>query len=620
MTARLAQDRSTADGPDDGLDAGPLLDDFADALIAISSDGTILSWNRGAEEVFGFTRAEVLGQSVVDLIVALEHRAEEQRLIKTAVERGLAAFESVRKRKDGSTIYVDVSMRAVTDGSGAIQYMAVSQKDVTHFKYLREAAVVEAKFRGLLEASPDAMVMVNSDGRIVLLNSQTAKFFCYQRDELLGRPIELLVPDWSRSAHHSHRASRLEDPKTRPIGADAELFGRRKDGSEFPAEINLSLVTTDDATYTTAAVRDVTDRRKVEAKFRGFLEAAPDAVVIVNDGDRIVLVNSQTERLFGYPRSDLIGEPVELLIPERFRQHHPEYRGGHFHATRARATGSGSDLCGLRKDGSEFPIEITLSPLETEDGILVSSTIRDISDRKAIETALKLANRELEAFSYSVAHDLRAPLRGMNGFAKILLDEYQDKLDAFAVDSLQEIHENAVRMGALIDALLSLSRVTRGDVKPERMDLARLARGIALDLKATDPARVVNFAIADRLEARMDPQLARTLIENLLGNAWKFTGKVCSAHIEFGAIEQNGERVFFVRDNGTGFDMVHADKLFIPFQRLHSIGEFPRTGIGLATTQRIVARHGGRIWADGTVDGGATFYFTIAGTAVTGAP
>ena len=339
MTARLAQDRSTADGPDDGLDAGPLLDDFADALIAISSDGTILSWNRGAEEVFGFTRAEVLGQSVVDLIVAPEHRAEEQRLIKTAVERGLAAFESVRKRKDGSTIYVDVSMRAVTDGSGAIQYMAVSQKDVTHFKYLREAAVVEAKFRGLLEASPDAMVMVNSDGRIVLLNSQTAKFFCYQRDELLGRPIELLVPDWSRSAHHSHRASRLEDPKTRPIGADAELFGRRKDGSEFPAEINLSLVTTDDATYTTAAVRDVTDRRKVEAKFRGFLEAAPDAVVIVNDGDRIVLVNSQTERLFGYPRSDLIGEPVELLIPERFRQHHPEYRGGHFHATRARATG-----------------------------------------------------------------------------------------------------------------------------------------------------------------------------------------------------------------------------------------------------------------------------------------
>jgi PAS domain S-box-containing protein len=364
---------------------------------------------------------------------------------------------------------------------------------------------------------------------------------------------------------------------------------------------------------TSAAVRGVTERRKIEAKFRGFLEAAPNAVVIVNDEDQIVLVNSQTERLFGYPRADLIGESVELLIPERFRQHHPEYRGGHFHPARAGAAGSGLDLSGLRKDGSEFPIEITLSPLDTEEGILVSSTIRDISDRKAIETALKLANRELEAFSYSVAHDLRAPLRGMNGFARILLDEYQDKLDPFAIDCLQEIHQNAVRMGALIDALLSLSRVTRGDIKPQPVNLTTLAGSIALDLKATDPARDVDFVVAGRLEARMDPPLARTLMENLLGNAWKFTGKVKSARIEFGATEQNGRRVFFVRDNGTGFDMVHADKLFTPFQRLHSIGEFPGTGVGLATTQRIVARHGGRIWADGTVNGGATFYFTIEG-------
>jgi len=240
-------------------------------------------------------------------------------------------------------------------------------------------------------------------------------------------------------------------------------------------------------------------------------------------------------------------------------------------------------------------------------------------DFETVETALKLANRELEVFSYSVAHDLRAPLRGMTGFARILLDEYRDKLDTFAVDSLQEIHQNAVRMGALIDALLSLSRVTRGDVKPQPTNLTNLAGEIALDLKATDPARDVDFAIADRLEARMDPQLARTLMENLFGNAWKFTGKVESARIEFGATEQNGRCVFFVRDNGTGFDMVHADKLFTPFQRLHSISEFPGTGIGLATTQRIVARHGGRIWANGTVNGGATFYFTIAGTVATAA-
>jgi PAS domain S-box-containing protein len=363
----------------------------------------------------------------------------------------------------------------------------------------------------------------------------------------------------------------------------------------------------------------MTERRPIEARFREFLEAAPDAVVIVNDGDQIVLVNSRTERLFGYPRSDLIGESVELLIPERFRRPHQGARGGHFHPARAGVTGSELDLSGLRKDGSEFPIEITPSPLETEEGILASSTIRDISDRKAIETSLKLANRELEAFSYAVAHDLRAPLRGINGFARILLDEYQDRLDTFALDSLHEIHQNAVQMGVLIDTLLSLSRVTRAEVKLQPMNLTNLAGEIALDLKASDPAREVDFAIADRLEAPMDPQLARTLIENLLGNAWKFTGKVKPARIEFGATKENGRCVFLVRDNGTGFDMVHADKLFTPLQRLHSISEFPGTGVGLATTQRIVARHGGRIWADSTVNGGATFYFTIAGTPATAA-
>jgi PAS domain S-box-containing protein len=368
-----------------------------------------------------------------------------------------------------------------------------------------------------------------------------------------------------------------------------------------------------------ADARVATKWRKVEAKFRGFLEASPDAVVIVNDADRIVLANSRTERLFGYPRSGLIGESVELLIPERFRRHHPGYRGGHFHLARAGVTRSEPDLAGRRKDGSEFPIEVTLSPLETEEGILVWGAIRDISDQKAIEAALTLANRELEAFSYSVAHDLCAPLRGINGFAKILLDEYQDSLDTFAVDGLQEIHQNAVRMGVLIDALLSLSRVTRADVKLQPMNLTHLAGEIALDLKASEPAREVDVAIANRLTALMDPQLARTLIENLLGNAWKFTGHVKPARIEFGATEQNGQRVFFVRDNGTGFGMVHADKLFTPFQRLHSISEFPGTGIGLATAQRIVARHGGRIWADATVNSGATFYFTIAGPAATAA-
>jgi light-regulated signal transduction histidine kinase (bacteriophytochrome) len=221
------------------------------------------------------------------------------------------------------------------------------------------------------------------------------------------------------------------------------------------------------------------------------------------------------------------------------------------------------------------------------------------------------ASRELEAFSYSVAHDLRAPLRGMNGFAQVLLDEYKGKFDAEGLDWLNEIVLNANRMGALIDALLSLSRVTRSELCREVVDLSSLARASLSAIAAQEPERQVEMSIQDDLRAELDPVLARALFDNLLGNAWKFTAKTTAARIEVGSSERGHERVLFVRDNGAGFDMSYAQKLFAPFQRLHSNLEFPGTGIGLATVQRIVRRHGGRIWAESSPGQGATFFFTI---------
>ena len=337
------------------------------------------------------------------------------------------------------------------------------------------------------------------------------------------------------------------------------------------------------------------ESKKAEAKFRALMESAPDAMVIVDKDGRIVLVNAQTEALFGHARDAVLGETLKALVPER---------------------PAAEDSYGQRKDGTEFPVEIRSSPLDTEDGALVSIAIRDITYQKTAEMALKVANRELEAFSYSVAHDLRAPLRGMNGFATLLLEMYGEKLDAEGRDWLREIHLNAQKMGGLIDALLSLARVTRTELTAERVDLSAVVRAAARQLAAAEPHRSVEIVVQDDVQATVDPQLARALVENLLGNAWKFTSKVPAARVEFGITESESGPAFFVRDNGAGFDMAFASKLFGAFQRLHSAAEFAGTGIGLATVQRIVHRHGGRIWAEGSVNGGATFYFTLPGRTI----
>jgi signal transduction histidine kinase len=240
---------------------------------------------------------------------------------------------------------------------------------------------------------------------------------------------------------------------------------------------------------------------------------------------------------------------------------------------------------------------------------------RSDKERERAETALRLSNKELEAFSYSVAHDLRAPLRGINGLSKVLMEDYGDRLNDEARDYLDRIAAGAQRMGTLIDALLSLARVTRTELHRETVDVSRLAEAVVHQLRQNQPDRVVEFVNEPGVEAHADPALLRAVLENLLGNAWKFTGKRERAQIAFGWELMGSVQVYYVRDNGAGFDMAYAEKLFAPFQRLHTSVEFVGTGVGLATVQRIVNRHGGRIWADGVVGEGATFRFTLPSSA-----
>jgi PAS domain S-box-containing protein len=354
------------------------------------------------------------------------------------------------------------------------------------------------------------------------------------------------------------------------------------------------------------------EQKKAEERFRMLLEAAPDAIVIVGQEGRVALVNAQTEQLFGFVRDELVGRKVDILLPERFREKEMLRPSGYVRDISTRRERSSFELVGRRKDGTEFPVEITQSPLETEEGALISSAIRDITERKRIETALEVSNHELEAFSYSVAHDLRAPLRGINGFSRALLEDCADQLDDQGRDYLTRIGAGSERMGLLIDALLALSRVSRMELQRETVNLSRLADAVMKQLRMSQPDRIVEFVSQHDVLAQGDPALLRAVFDNLLGNAWKFTGGREAATISFGTTEKSGAVVYYVKDNGAGFDMAYADKLFAPFQRLHRATEFAGTGIGLATVQRIARRHGGEIWANGIVGQGATFYFTLA--------
>ncbi len=367
------------------------------------------------------------------------------------------------------------------------------------------------------------------------------------------------------------------------------------------------------------------------AFFSGVLQIANDGIIMVGASQHILLFNKGAEEIFGYHDSEVIGRHLNLLLPERFVDGHPQHVssfGTEDESSRYMANRR-DDLFGRRKNGEEFPAEVSISKLVQDGETLFSAVIRDVTERKRHEDAIKnlnqslehrvkertaeltASNAELEAFCYSVSHDLRSPLRGITGFSQALLADSASQLDQQGKEYLDRISKAGVRMGELIDELLTLSRVTRGEMHVEQVDLSAIAQSIAAELTRGDPEREVKWSITEGLAARGDTLLLQDVLQNLLGNAWKFTSKKAVASIEFGKTRHQDKSAYFIRDDGAGFDMDYTDKLFGPFQRLHGIREFPGNGIGLATVQRIIHRHGGEVWAEGAVGKGATFYFCI---------
>ncbi len=363
---------------------------------------------------------------------------------------------------------------------------------------------------------------------------------------------------------------------------------------------------------------------RADTYFRALVEAAPDGIVAVDRAGTIVLVNAQVETMTGYTRDELLGQPVEILVPERFHQQHVADRERYTAAPRTRPMGAGLALAARRKDGSEIPVEISLSPLGAGDNLLVMSIIRDVTERRRAEaelrrTAARLAqqtaelersNAELQQFAYVASHDLQEPLRMVASYTQLLARRYGDKLDADALEFIDFAVDGARRMQALINDLLAYSRVGTRGAEFAPTDCNAVVDQVLADLGAAIEDEHAVVTRGDLPTVLGDAGQLSQLFQNLIGNAIKFHGER-APRVAVAAERRDDEWLFTVRDNGIGIEPEYADRIFVIFQRLHSRAEYPGTGIGLAICKKIVERHGGRIWMESTPGEGTTFYFTL---------
>jgi PAS domain S-box-containing protein len=356
--------------------------------------------------------------------------------------------------------------------------------------------------------------------------------------------------------------------------------------------------------------------QSAEARLGAVLDAMPDACVIVDGDGRIVRVNTQTERLFGYDREELLGRPVELLLPERFRGSHVRHRASYQSAPRPRPMGAHLDLYARRKDGSEFPVDVSLSPLETAEGALVIGAIRDVTVRKQAEQALEQSNRELERsnaelaqFASVVSHDLRSPLSAIAGFGELLERHYADHLDAKAARYLTGIMDGARHMQTLIDDVLAYAQVGAQAPPPEPIDCTVVVERALANLQTVIAERGAMVTHADLPAVTADATQLSEVFQNLIGNAIKYCRD--TPRIAVSAQREGAAWLFSVRDNGIGMDAADAERIFDLFQRAHPATEYPGTGIGLAICKKTIERHGGRIWAESCLGQGTTFKFTL---------
>jgi PAS domain S-box-containing protein len=378
----------------------------------------------------------------------------------------------------------------------------------------------------------------------------------------------------------------------------------------------LNPIETQGGRFTVASIIDITERKRAEQQFKLVVDAVPNAMLLVDAAGRMTFVNRNAESLFGYTRDELIGQPLEMLVPRRVRTRHPEHVRDFFAAPRARPMGAGRELHGCRKDGTEVLIEIGLNPIETSDGLCTLASIIDVTERRKEQDELRRSNAELEQFAYIASHDLQEPLRMVASYTELLAQRYEGKLDARADKYIYYAVDGARRMQRLVADLLLYSRVGSQGKELVAVNSNDVLKRVITMLDDNIKSTSTTVEHGELPTVLADEGQLTQLLQNLIGNAIKFRS-TAPPHVHVEATPQEGRWLFRVCDNGIGIDMQYAERIFQMFQRLHERGKYDGSGIGLSIAKRIVERHGGRIWVESQPSMGTTFFFTLRG--VTGA-
>jgi PAS domain S-box-containing protein len=497
--------------------------------------------------------------------------------------------------------------------------------DITERKQVESTA---ARLAAIVEFSDDAIIGKDLQGEVTSWNAGAERMFGYSACEIVGQPMMRLIPPDLRQEEMGIMGLIRRGESVKHLDTERVC----KDGTRVPIAVTVSPIKDSNGKIIGASkvARDITERKRAEealrsseARYRMLFDYAPDGIVIVDSKGYYLDANASICRTLGYTRDEFIGlNASDVVAPEEI-----PHIGQALDVIKTKSDYQ-REWQFRRKDGSVFSVDTLATAMP--DGNLLAM-IRDITERKQAEEKihqlnseleqrvierteqLEAANKELEAFSYSVSHDLRAPLRAVDGFSQAVLEDYGPQLPEACRQDLQTIRNGAQKMGQLIDDLLTFSRLSRLPLSKSAVDTGKLVRSVLGELNYKQKGRQIDVRIAELAPCQADPALLKQVWINLLSNALKYTGKREAAVIEIGCAREKGQNVYFVRDNGTGFDMQYAHKLFGVFQRLHRAEDFEGTGVGLAIVQRVIHRHGGRVWAESTVNCGATFYFTLEG-------